>query len=305
MRKTSAVLATLSLAVLALTGCTTTAPTYDGAACDRAADANGIEDAVTVDGEPGKSPDATVYAPVKVKETSFADVTTGDGEALTTPTQPMVLDIAFFGGNSGEKLYETEFNGDLSRVHNIDYWAQKSPGLEKVLECATAGTRIVAALTPEDFGPANVEGFGMDADENVVAIIDILEVHLAHAEGASQFNDASGLPTVVRAPDGTPGVIIPDSTAPKEGVTQTLIKGDGPVVEEGSTVISNIMAVGWDDKTVASSTWGAEPNIGPAAQELVGSTVGSQLLVVVPASEGAPATAIVVDILGISPAPAQ
>ncbi|MBO0978988.1 hypothetical protein [Microbacterium sp. SD291] len=304
MRKTSAVLATLSLAVLALTGCTS-APTYDGAACDRTSDANGIEDAVTVEGELGESPDATVYAPVKVKKTSFADITVGEGEALTSFTQPMVLDIAFFGGDSGEKVYESEFDGDLSRVHNIDYWTQRSPGLEKVLECATAGTRIVAALTPEDFGAANVEGFGLDADENVVAVIDILEVHLAHAEGASQFNDARGLPTVVRAPDGTPGVIIPDSAAPAEPVTQTLIKGDGAVVEEGSTVISNVMAVGWDDKKVASSTWGTDPNIGPAAQELVGATVGSQLLVVVPGAEGGAATAIVVDILGISPAPAQ
>ncbi|NKF31242.1 hypothetical protein HER21_32890, partial [Pseudomonas sp. BGM005] len=88
-------------------------------------------------------------------------------------------------------------------------------------------------------------------------------------------------------------------------VTQTLIQGDGAKVEKDSVVVTNIMAVGWDDKTVVSSTWGAEPNIGIAAKELVGATVGSQLLVVAPGAEGAAATAIVVDILGIVPVPEQ
>lgn len=304
MRKTSAALATLSLAVLALTGCAS-APTYAGAACDRPADEGSVQESVTVKGDLGESPDVTVFTPVRVKDTSFSDVITGDGAALTSSVQPMVLDIAFYGGASGDKLYESEFSGDLTRVHNISYWAEKSPGLEKVLECATAGTRIVAALTPEDFGAANVEAFGMKKDEDVVAIIDVLDVHLAHAQGASQFNDARGLPTVVRAPDGTPGVIIPDTAAPDEAVTQTLIKGDGPVVDKDSMIVTNVMAVGWDDKTVTSSTWGGEAQFGPAPLEVIGATVGSQLLVVVPEAEGVAATAIVVDILGVVPVPEQ
>ncbi|KIP95410.1 hypothetical protein RU09_01000 [Microbacterium sp. MEJ108Y] len=305
MRKTSAVLATLSLAVLTLTGCAS-APSFAGDVCDRAAASTpSIKDSVSVEGDLGEAPDVTVYSPVKADETSFADVITGEGNTLTSTSQPMVLDIAFYGGESGEKLYESEFNGDPSRVHSISYWAERSAGLETVLECATGGSRIVAVLTPEDFGEANAEAFGLAKDENVVAIVDLQDVYLAHAEGASQFNDARGLPTVVRAPDGTPGVIIPDSDAPTEAVTQTLIKGDGAKVEKDSTIVTNIMALGWDDKTVTSSSWGAEPNIGPAAEELVGATVGSQLLVVVPEADGNPATAIVVDILGIVPVPEQ
>jgi len=305
VRKTSAVLATISLAVLTLTGCAS-APSFAGDACDRAAASTAsVKDSVTVEGDLGEAPDVTVYSPVKADGTSFADVVTGEGNTLTTTSQPMVLDIAFYGGESGKKLYESEFNGDPSRVHSISYWAERSAGLETVLECATGGSRIVAVLTPEDFGEANVEAFGLEEDENVVAIIDLQDVYLAHAEGSSQFNDARGLPTVVRAPDGTPGVIIPDSDAPTETVTQTLIKGDGEKVEKESTIVTNIMALGWDDKTVTSSTWGAEPNIGPAAKELVGATVGSQLLVVVPEADGNPATAIVVDILGVVPVPEQ
>jgi len=139
----------------------------------------------------------------------------------------------------------------------------------------------------------------------VVAVIDVLDVYPTRASGALQFNDARGMPTVVRAVDGTPGIIIPDSAAPKKPVTQTLIKGDGPKVKRGDVIVNNIMAVNWDDKTVASNTWGSTASLGAAAKELVGATVGSQLLVVIPAAEGSAATAVVVDILGIVPAAPQ
>lgn len=304
VRKTSAVLASLSLAVLALTGCTA-APAFNGAACDRDAGGDSVLSTATVSGDLGSVPDVEVFAPVKVDKTTFADVTVGDGLTLTSDFQPMVLDIAFYGGESGKQLYTSEFDGDLSRVNNIDFWAQKSKGLGDVLECATGGSRVLAVLTQEDFGEQNAESFGLAKDENVVAVIDVLDVYPSRATGDSQFNDASGLPTVVRAPDGTPGIIIPDSPAPTEAVTQTLIKGEGAEVKKGDTVVNNIMAVNWDDKSVATNTWGSAASLGAAANELVGATVGSQLLVVIPAAEGTPATAIVVDILGIVPAAPQ
>ncbi|WP_334147979.1 hypothetical protein [Microbacterium sp.] len=304
MRKTSAVLATLSLAVLALTGCTA-APAFDGVACDRAATGDSVLSVADVTGDLGSLPDVDVFGPVKVDKTSYADITVGDGRALTSDFQPLVLDIAFYGGTSGEKLYNSEFDGDLSRVNNLDFWTQKSPGLGGVLECATAGSRVLAVLTPEDFGQQNAEGFGLADGENVVAVIDVLDVYPTRASGALQFNDARGVPTVVRAVDGTPGIIIPDSAAPKKPVTQTLIKGDGPKVKQGDLIVNNIMAVNWDDKTVTSNTWGSTASLGAAAKELVGATVGSQLLVVIPAAEGSAATAVVVDILGIVPAATQ
>jgi hypothetical protein len=303
VRKTSAVLASLSLAVLALTGCTATAS--DGAvACDRGGNEK-ILNIADVSGDIGSLPEVSVFGPVKSDKTSYADVTVGDGLALETKFQPVVLDIAFYGGDSGEKLYQSEFNGDQSRVHSIDYWAQRSAGLSDVLECATAGSRVLAVLTPEDFGAQNVEAFGLDKGENIVAVIDVLDVMPSKASGELQFNDARGLPTVVRAPDGTPGVIIPDVPAPTEISTQTLIKGDGPKVKAGDIVVSNIMGVGWDEKKVTTSSWGAEASIGAAAEQLVGATVGSQLLVVFPASESTPATAVVVDILGAVTAPTK
>jgi len=303
VRKTSAVLASLSLAVLALTGCTASASS-DGAACDRGGD-DKILNIADVSGDLGSLPDVSVFGPVKTDKTSFADVTVGDGLALGSDFQPVVLDIAFYGGDSGKKLYQSEFNGDGSRVHSIDYWAQRSAGLSSVLECATEGSRVLAVLTPEDFGEQNVEAFGLAKDETIVAVVDVLDVMPSKAAGALQFNDASGLPTVVRAPDGTPGIIVPDVPAPTKTVTQTLIKGDGPKVKEGDAVVSNIMSVGWDDKKVTTNTWGTEASISAAPEQLIGATVGSQVLVVFPEADGSPSTVVVVDILGAVTAPSQ
>ena len=304
MRKTSAVLASLSLVVLALTGCTATA-SYDGAACDRSAGGDEIANVADVSGDLGSVPDVTVFNPVKLDKSGFADVTVGDGRALTTPFQPLVMDIAFFGGDSGKPLYKSEFNGDPSRVHSIDYWAQRSPGLSDVLSCATAGSRILAVLTPEDFGPQNVEGFGLAKGEDIVAVIDVLDVMPAKASGALQFNDARGLPTVVRAPDGTPGIIIPDVAAPKEITVQTLIKGDGAKVKADDALVTNVMGVSWDDKTVTTNTWGSDAALTQVNPQLVGATVGSQVLVVTPANGSTSATAFVIDILGAVTAPTQ
>lgn len=306
MRKTSAVLATLSLAALALTGCSVTASSAD-ASCDRDGHANGIDSAVTVTGDIGAEPDVEVFAPVRLTETSYADVVTGDGRAVVDDAQPLVAEISIYNGSTGEQVFETAYDEDSSRATSIGYWATQSPGLADVMACATAGTRIVAGLTPEDFGEANLAGLGMEDDDIAVFVIDVVDAYLPKAEGSLKFNDAQGMPTVVRADDGTPGIIIPDSDAPDEQVVQTLIRGDGEELTEEDTPLVHFTAVDWDKKTVLQSTWGqsAAANLreiaAPVADALVGQPVGSQVLVVLPKTENSTAMAVVVDILGVSP----
>jgi hypothetical protein len=310
VRKTSAALAALSLAAIALTGCS--APSsFDGEACDRAASTSGVDDAVTVDGDFGISPDVELFTPLHAEKTSFTDLSTGEGTPLTSAQQLMVVDIALYDGTTGDQIIATEFDGDLTRMSNIDSWTQQIPGIGTVLECATAGTRVLAAIAPEDFGDAALSGFNLAEDTTVVAVIDVLDTKLARATGALQFNDAAGAPTVVRAPDGRPGIIIPDSEAPTEQVEQVLIKGDGEEVTADTAVWVNYTAVAWDTKDVVSTTWDSNPvtDLAQAApsvgEALVGHTVGSQLLVVVPATEASAAVAYAVDILGVTSVPAQ
>lgn len=310
MRKTSAVLASLSLAVLALTGCTATASS-DGASCDRSADATGIRDAVTVEGDFGAKPEVEVFSPLQLKESEVADIMVGEGRTIVSGQQALTVELSIFSGETGEVAYATAYDEAKGQVSNADYWASQSPGLAKAFECATEGSRIVAGLTPEDFGVEALAGLGLSDDDNMVFVIDVVDVFLSKAEGALQFNDAQGMPTVVRAADGRPGVIIPDSAPPAEQVVQTLIKGDGDEVSAEHIPLVNVTAVNWDDKSVVNSTWGQGPTGDLAttaptvAEALIGKTVGSQILVVTPGEGDAAAVAYVVDILGAVTAPTQ
>ncbi|MFS0852140.1 hypothetical protein [Microbacterium sp. 179-I 3D4 NHS] len=308
MRKSSAVLATLSLAVLALTGCTA-APTYDGAACDRDAGDTGLRDAVSVEGDIGGSTDVEIFAPVHVSSSVFADTVVGDGRALVDGSQGLVGQIAVYSGETGDQVFELPYDEATTPAQSIDYWAERVPGLGDALPCATAGSRVVAALTPEDFGPQNIAGFGMEDDDVAVVVFDVVDVLLPRAEGSLRFNDASGMPTVVRAPDGTPGVIIPKIDAPESQVVQTLIEGEGEPLTADQTPLVNFTAVGWADRQVIRTTWGDAPTsqfsqmAPPVAEALVGQKIGSQVLIVVPDTENSPAMAFVIDILGTVAAP--
>lgn len=310
MRKTSAVLATLSLAVVALTGCTA-APAFNGAACDRTASTSGIEDIATVTGELGSAPDVEVFTPIGVEESAFGDIIVGEGPALTSTSQNAVIEFSLYSGKTGEPLGATAFDEESAQLVTIDYWEQRVPAFASALECATEGSRILTVLTPEELGLAE--------DEPGLAVIDVVKVFPTRADGALQFNDASGMPTVVRAPDGRPGIIVPDSAAPKDLAIQTLIKGDGETVAADDTVLVDYTGVTWAEKTVFDSSWdrGAAtfdltsliPGFG---QGLAGQTVGSQVLIVIPPELGygdqggaavpAGSTLVfVVDILGIDP----
>lgn len=324
VRKTSAALATLSLALVALTGCAT-APAFSGAACDRDAATSGIDDIATITGDVGETPDVELFTPVGAQKSSFSDVVVGDGPALTSPTQSAVIEFALYSGKTGEAVAGTAFDEDQAQLVSIDYWAQRVPAFGKALECATEGSRVLSVISPEDFGAQNLAGFELGEDDPVVAVFDVVKVFPSKAKGAPQYNDASGMPTVVRAADGRPGIIVPDSAAPTDLVVQTLIKGDGEKVADDDTVLVNYTGVTWADRTVFDSSWdrGATPFdltalIPGMTQGLAGQTVGSQVLIVVPpelgygeAGSGAvPANStlvFVVDILGTDPpaAPAQ
>jgi peptidylprolyl isomerase len=116
----------------------------------------------------------------------------------------------------------------------------------------------------------------------------------AHGE---QVTPPAGLPTVTLADDGTPSITIPKGMAePKDLVAQTLVKGDGPKVTSGQTLA--VQYSGWllDGTKFDATTWknGApfefQVDTGGVVKGwdkgLLGQTVGSQVLLVIPPSLG-------------------
>lgn len=297
MRKTTAALSALALSTVVLTGCSAATPTFEGAACERDSSA-ALKMSVDVSGEFG-SPQVSVETPVHTGHLAYADVITGKGRTITERNQEAILARVIVNGTTGEAI-----DGQL-KLWSPDSAAAELPGVDKALECATEGSRIVVAIPASALPDGVADQIGLDAKGNLLAVYDVHYTTLAQADGAAVFNDAPGLPSVVRAPDGRPGVIIPDVAAPKKTVVETLLQGEHEKVGDGTALIRST-SVGWADRSVDQTTWdgtltGTNGLPAEVAEAVSKARVGSQLMVVVPSDTAGDATVHVIDVLGVVP----
>jgi len=276
--------------VASLTACASDTG-YSGCAHYDSGDASSIID---VAGNVGKKPSVDFPTPIVVTETQATEVVVGEGEPLTVG-QPARVELSIYNGTTGTELQSTPFDGQglLTTVGES--------GVTAALECATVGSRIVLAASAQDShqGQPN-PNLGVKADDTYIIVLDVLEAYLAKADGAPQA-PAPGMPVVVTAPNGAPGITIPktggSSVAPPEELQVSVLqRGDGEKVTEGSRVVVHYTGVLWSTNKEFDSTWnknGAtvfELNEASVVKGfldgLVGQTVGSQVLLVVPPELG-------------------
>ncbi|PZU48397.1 MAG: peptidylprolyl isomerase [Microbacterium sp.] len=300
MLRIPAVIAVLGLSALTLAACSS-APA--AASCDRVDSTTSALELIQPSGAQG-SPEISLDAPVYVDDTVFTDVTVGNGPRVTSDAQDVVFTVAIANGATGKSILTSG-----TQVQPLSSWRENYAGLAKLMMCATEGSRIVGAIPASDLSADAAQNFGVAEDQSIAVTLDLDHVYLAAADGVPQYNDRRGMPSVVLAPGGRPGITIPDATPPSELAVELLKKGTGAASTDDDTVRVHYTSVSWDTRKVIDSTWesGASTAVTPSdsipfAPELIGATVGSQLLVVVPgASEGESATVYVVDILGIDP----
>ncbi|MBC7441395.1 MAG: FKBP-type peptidyl-prolyl cis-trans isomerase [Ramlibacter sp.] len=320
MRRASALIASAGLLVAALTGCSTTG---SAAECDAPVSAGAATDLVTVDGDFGKTPTVDFPTPVKTSTTQASEIVDGTGAGLVHGQQ-VTLDLSIYNGTTGAPIEKSAYDGTT----RTKYVLADSPlkGLTDGLLCAQVGSRMVIVVAPDDaFGPqGGSEQFGVGKDDSLIFVADVVKADLPRANGASQ-PVTNGLPAVVLADDGTPGITIPSGAPPTELKIGVLKKGAGVEVQEGDTVTVHYTGVLWDQKTVFDSSWangapvplvaatGSKTQAGVIsgfAKALIGQTVGSQVVAVIPPDEGygdqaqgsipAGSTLVfVVDILGV------
>lgn len=305
MRRIPAIAAVIGLSAFALVGCSSAAP---AASCTRdAGDAQAL-DLITVSGDT-----VATSAPVHVDETVYRDIEVGDGPVVVDDAQEVVLDVTILNGTTGETILSSG-----TQPAPVSQWAEFYDGMAQMLECASEGSVIVGAVAPGDLATEAAASLGLGADDSAIFLIDVQKVYLSKADGSDQFNDRRGMPSVVRAPDGTPGVIVPQDDAPDELVVEVLKKGEGPEVTGDTPVRVHYTGVLWDDKEVFDSSWEAGAPVSLSLNQVVpgfaaaleGQTVGSQILAVIPpdlaygdAGQGAvpPGSTLVfvIDILGL------
>lgn len=227
LRRIPAVIAVLGLSALALVGCSWAGAS---ASCERPDASSSALDLIAVSGEPG-SPALTLKDPVNVSTTSFTDLTVGEGPAVTSDAQDVVFSVTIASGASGETLISSPTD-----VRPVSGWIEHYEGLADMMSCATEGSRIVGAIPFDGVSAEAASSMGLVEGQSIAVVLDLQRVYLAAADGAPQYNDRRGMPSVVLAPDGTPGIIVPDSEPPADLAVEVLKRGDGAVVTDADSI---------------------------------------------------------------------
>ena len=303
VRRVPALLIAAGLLVATLTGCTSAANANCGV---QAGDASKL---VHVAGGFGKKHTIDFPTPLYSPTLQRSTVKLGTGEALHNG-QPYDATITLALGKTGDSSGAAK---GLFVISKSQY-----PGLSKSLTCVPVGSRVVVTGPATSiFGADEAAQIGFQPGATAVAAIDVTRAYLSRANGEPRPSH-SGFPTVILTPDGRPGIKVPTTPAPTKVKSETLKQGSGTKVKDGDVVIANYTQVQWSDNTVVSSSWkqgmpvawtlastttpGAAPVPNGLKDSLIGSTVGSQLVVLVPPDKttGTSASAYVVDVLGIA-----
>ncbi len=244
--------------------------------CSAVAPSGAASAAVTVDGAAGEPSTATFDTPLAITELESTVVEDGTGDPVEAG-QLVSIAFAAFNADTGEELGSFGY-GDSPLLP-----AQISPDnpIGQVLGCATPGTRVVATFPP-------TEGAGGE-----VYIFDFLAVVPVAAWGEPE-TPVPGMPTVELDSSGAPTITVPGGDAPADFESEVLKKGDGAVVQEGDTVLLQYTGALWTDGTVFDSSWtkgaptqlSTEQVVPGFKKALVGQTVGSQVLAVIPPADG-------------------
>jgi peptidylprolyl isomerase len=251
-------------------------------------------DKVTVTGDPGAKPTVKFAKPFAVKKTTDSVVTAGTGAALASG-QTITFDYLLVDGRTGKEIQTSYGVTPASLV--LDN-TKTAPPLVASLTGKPIGSRVLVALAPKDGLANKLKSSKVKKDDTLLFVIDVKDVRtpLARATG-DPVPPVAGLPTVALAADGKPTITIPAGVAaPTTLVAQPLIKGTGPVVQSGQTISVQYTGViygsgkqfdsSWDRGQAFDTVIGKGQVIPGWDTGLVGQTVGSQVLLVVPPAQG-------------------
>jgi peptidylprolyl isomerase len=248
---------------------------------------------VTVAGNVGEKPSVEFAKPLKVSTTAHRELSPGAGEKLRKGAK-VTIDYVVINGRTGVELSSSY--GQSPVAITLDPKVAVA-GLVRSLVDTSVGTRAIVAIAPKEGLTKNLAGDGVKKNDTLVFVVDVkgVRVVLTQAKGEA-VAPVVGLPTVKLAANGKPTITNPSSAAPAQLVAQPLIKGAGPVVAAGQSITVHYTGVIWTTGKQFDSSWdrgdstefaiGAGRVIKGWDEGLVGQTIGSQVLLVVPPDKG-------------------
>jgi peptidylprolyl isomerase len=233
-------------------------------------------DDVEVSADMAAEPVVTFDPAFAGSEPQSRTIVEGDGATLATGDW-VSLDYVVIAGATGTQLATTWGGNPETLALNESLQAD----FRDALVGKPIGSRVAVTTDSED-------GW-------VIFVIDIGDLVPKEASGAP-VTPPAGLPTVAIV-DGAPTVTIPEGAEPPtELVVEPLIEGSGPVIESGQLITAQYVGAKWSDGSVFGSSWAdglplerpvGEGQLIPGMDTaLVGQTVGSRVLIVIPPALG-------------------
>jgi peptidylprolyl isomerase len=294
MRRFLAILVLPLLASLAIAGCGSSKPA--ASTSPTASATTNANAAVTVTGTFGKTP--VVKIPKLKASTKLAVQTVIDGTGATvTKTDSMAANfVLYFWDGTSSVLKANTFTQNPTMIGGT-----MLPGLETALIGQKVGSRVLAVIPPADgYGTSGNSQLGITGSTTLVFVIDLIKsyANTSSAFGTQESDGGGILPTVSAHPGSAPTITISAKTPPSALVAKTLIKGSGPKLVKGQYVVAQYTGYIWRTKKVFASSWssgspfgfvvGASPEQAISGWDsgLVGQTVGSRVMLVIPPKDG-------------------
>ena len=284
MRRIVALFVFPLIAGLALAGCGSSAPPSTNAS-------------VTARGSFGASPSVTIPKQKPASTLAVKTLIEGNGAAIKKSDLFLSNFTIYVWSGTTNKLLESTYSSSPEVLP-----ASLLPGIQSAVTGKKVGSRVLAIIPPsQGYGSSGNSQLGVTGTDTLVFVMDLLQSYpsgTVSASGAQVSSGGGSLPTVTAVRGSAPKVTIPKGvTAPTTLVAKTLIKGSGPVVTKGQIVVAQYTGVNWRTGQVFDSSWqrslpysfriGATPSevIPGWDKGLVGQTVGSRVLLVIPPAD--------------------
>ncbi|WP_423917670.1 FKBP-type peptidyl-prolyl cis-trans isomerase [Frigoribacterium sp. 2-23] len=260
-----------------------------GAASCSAPKSGDLSDAVTVTGDLGAKPTATFKAPLDPTSSQRTTVIEGSGPKAKQG-DVVNVSLAVYDATTGKEQQSAGYDGQKPTQLTVstDYYVK---GIVDALCGAAEGSRTVTVATAADMTTSTNATSGTVVP--VVIVADIVSIVPQRATGVDQPAQ-DGFPTVKLADDGQPTVTVPKTDPPADLKIEVLKKGDGEVVPDPANVTVQYQGVNWRTGKVFDQSWGkgqltpfsTDQVVSGFAKAMIGQTVGSQVVVIIPPSEG-------------------
>jgi peptidylprolyl isomerase len=254
---------------------------------------------VSVTGHFGTNPKITIPDQSASSNLTVKTLIQGSGPALNKSDAFVGNYAVYIWSGKTHKLAQSTFQTKTPQLFS----GTLLPGLETAVQGKKMGSRVLAVIPPKDgYGKTGNSQAGVSASDTLVFVIDMIKEfpNKAAATGSQLSNGGGALPSITAKSGTAPVIAIPSSAhKPPAGlVTKTLIKGSGQVVAKGQTVVTQYVGSIWRTGKVFDSSWSrGEPfgfTIGATPSQvitgwdkgLIGQTVGSRVMLVVPPADG-------------------